>query len=384
MNVLIVDDKAHEQQIEALNEQLTIAPNVHVVAKEPQDVDQSDLHDADIVVVDYVLNQIGSTWHASQSRYPFNRQPLDGLAYIAMLRSHIKSPDEATDDLLKAFVLHTGRLDVLANGAQGIGHRLHVLARLNDLDWVFEKNDQTAEEKARGIVAIGQAIRQASDLARTDPDNRGIRFRDLLGLDGSQTDVSGDDYEDWRAAAYKQVQDALPPIHEYAEESAGIAALRWILHRVLPHDCFLLSPAGIAARYGFDPHWLTGQLSTNLAAAFKEARYAGILADFEKVGRYWRVGFDVVLQKNGADTYDRDSVRATVRGLCGEDPVMVGMERPARYLTRELVYADDFVDSGSAARVLPDDWPPFADIPFARQKDLEGNSKLRAIRFQAR
>jgi hypothetical protein len=118
----------------------------------------------------------------------------------------------------------------------------------------------------------------------------------------------------------------------------------------------------------------------NLAGRLRAAKYSGILADF--IGaRWWSAGVEAAL-------WDLTDGRP-------HDPVLLskitGQPEPKGDLELDSVLcidADfqlmaDVVPSRLAVRVMPDDWPPFAEQPWASLELLEEAPHLRGIANKA-
>src|SRR5574340_866372 len=119
------------------------------LARTPDDVTQSDLHRADLALVDFVLEE----WEANPS-LPIAEHPKDGVALAAVFRSHTNGEPPT------AFALHSGRLDGLSGGLPP-GSHLHVIARANNVEWVFSKNDRdNVVPMKRQVLSLARALRR--------------------------------------------------------------------------------------------------------------------------------------------------------------------------------------------------------------------------------
>src|SRR5262245_645075 len=124
--VLIVDD---EQDVNALAKLLKHS-GVSAKVRHPEHVLVEDLDEADLVLVDFELE----TW-PERAGLAVSRQPRDGLAVAAVLRRQIHDRQKASPT---AFALLTGKFEKLASPLPP-EHREHILARITNLEWVFQK-----------------------------------------------------------------------------------------------------------------------------------------------------------------------------------------------------------------------------------------------------
>jgi CheY-like chemotaxis protein len=335
--VLIVDDNPDE--LRPLENDLRRQVNVETV--DPAEVTQQKLSAADLVLVDLILED----WIARGTPGPLANRPRDGLAVTIVLRSHATARKNPP---VKAFAILSGRLDEVSP-ALPRELREHALARLNNLEWVFEKAD--AGDLPDRIRSLAHAVQE---LPKTWPLKKAGTLKKVIGMN---PDVP------WAQRAWQDVEECHPPVHELAEESHGLAVLRWLLHRILPYPCFLWDMYALAARLRVSRKSLNDELGRNksLRRLLSQFQFKGILSDF--LGpRWWRSGVENFVWEitDGAPS-DSESIqkylfrRTRARLQPANDP------HPVVCLDDRLRPMETFYGPEQAVRIQPDDWPPFAD-----------------------
>ena len=147
-SILVIDDEP-----EKLRDQFSLGVKDRAVPNvfHPQDINISDLKDADLVLVDYALEY----WSERDNLSTISLQPANGMALAVVLREQV---DQNEKDKLTAFALHTARLrDIKGRFAPATAQ--HVLARLNNLEWIFQKKDPNRYNQ---IILLADAVRRAS------------------------------------------------------------------------------------------------------------------------------------------------------------------------------------------------------------------------------
>ena len=219
VNILIIDDNADEV---SLTSELSGISDVSATALNPEEVEINDLQRADLVLVDYQLDD--ANWPARQMG-PVARQPRDGLALATLLRRHVHDKDSSPT----AFAILSSEVHALAQPLPP-DNRAHVLARLNSLEWVFQKQGTRLDKQ---VVELAQAVAQLpANWPKDDAKEAARLLMKVLGLD---------DQDDDHEQLLDDVTDCLPPIHELSEWSHGLAVIRWLLHR---HPSLSLLPLG--------------------------------------------------------------------------------------------------------------------------------------------
>lgn len=356
--VLIVDDNPDE--LRPLENDLRRQVNVETV--DPTEVTQQKLSAADLVLVDLILED----WIARGTPAPLANRPRDGLAVAIVLRSHATARKNPP---VKAFAILSGRLDEVSP-ALPPELREHALARLNNLEWVFAKADVGGLPDR--IHSLAHAVQE---LPKTWPLKKAGTLKKLIGLNPDAP---------WAQRAWQDVEECHPPVHELAEESRGLAVLRWLLHRILPYPCFVWDMYALAARLRVSHQSLNDEFGRNksLRRLLSEFQFKGILSDF--LGpRWWRSGVENFLWeiRDGAPA-DSESIqkylfrRTRARLQPAKDP------HPVVCLDDHLRPMETFCAPEQAVRIQPDDWPPFADQAWTTIELASQEPSLRMLVIQ--
>lgn len=357
IKVLIIDDRSGPED-EALRIDIEEAGGT-VELRHPDELDGPDaLRGARVVVLDEFLEE----WPGRDASYrgldegaprplPVSLRPPDGVSLAAVLRQHLQE-----QDVVVPIVVRTSDLEKLTDGMP-TGQREHLFARQRDLEWVMSKREphQPPIDGATGAgppsPRIPTAVRLTS-LARA-----------MDGLPQSWTDIPT--IAEWlrlpRGTAWEDVARfhiarCRPPRASLTKTSRGRDLLRWLLQQVLPHPTFLIGPYHLAARAGLDDKAVPALSAVGpVGAPFTAARYTGPLHDF--LGpRWWRAAVDNLLDDAGSANLPHSGATVVV-------------------LDAELSFAG-LVDRRETWRIVPDDWPPFADSAYALKTDVGNDGEL--------
>jgi hypothetical protein len=334
-NVLVIDDT---DELTFVNE--LISAGLQAKYLHPNEVEKTDVLQADVVLIDYQLDdwpdRAGST---------FSLQPRDGLALSSVLRRQVHDEQRRSPT---AFAIRTGFMDALASPLPPES-RHHMLAQLNNLEWVFEKSSDTAT--VNQIKSLATTLRQLPINWPIDTtcDSQEIACR-LLNLD-----------QDNNPEAEADVRRCLPPLHSMSSWSHGLAFVRWMLHRILPYPCFLLDEHYLAARLRISLQGLQDIL-VSPADPLKECEYHGVLGDF--LGRrWWRAEIEQLLWRSTSiETLEGETIREWLTIATGVQP------EPASTDDYPVVCRDidhraipKAYPMSECVRIQPDDWPAYAD-----------------------
>lgn len=327
----------------------------------PTDIDEDTLALADLVVVDYTLNK----WINEVDVDDLSLRPLNGVALASVLREHSRKLKESAPT---GFALITGRPNTVSMtpGEQ----RPHVVARLSNLEWFFEKQAE-AEDSARRIASLATAIHQLPAELGNHPTTIN-QLMNILGVDGETL------VDRYRHA----VERCRPPIHHLSQESGGIILLRWLLHRILPHTCFLFNHTHLAARLRVTSNSLQDQLEQDAGFCTQLARflYAGPLKDFDGP-QWWRGGIEQWLWEiTDGNSANSDAIVKAIVNLGADRISRVSLVRPVVTLNADLMYEEEFCAHEDAEAVHLDDWPSYAEPAYMRKDLVNENEQLRIFR----
>ena len=355
--ILAVDDKPDTLR-SAMDAELHDRALVEVL--HPSEIKQEHLGRANLVLVDYKLDH----WlEPDKQSVAFRIQT--GMALAAVLR---EVADETTTNRMTAFALQTGHLHE-ASGRIRLPHQRHVVARLNNLEWVFEKADA---ERFDQMVLLAQAAQQLSRAWPADEPRSTDRARILLGMN---QDAS------WFDRCWRDVRECQPPIHELAGGAHGVLFVRWLLHQILPYPCFLWDAYRVAARLRMrvDDLERLGKGDNALARDLGQRRYTGVLAGF--LGdRWWRSAIEDYAWEL-ADSSGSNSERSmdNLCGKAGENLDLWRIDHPVVCLDDNLQPSAEFISPLDAVNLRPDHWPAFADAAWMKIATMIADPALRAM-----
>ena len=328
----------------------------------PAEITQGQLDSADLVLIDYRLE----SWPTRDNATEMGLKPMDGLALAAVLRAHTYVNHRAPSPV--AFGILSAHLPELAGGLPP-RHREHMIARAHNLEWVFQKSTPR-QDLIRQFVSLANAVKDLPPEWPVDrPEDARVHLKTLLDLpDG-----------DWTERAVEEIEECHPPIHELSEWTHGLELLRWLLHRIFPHPCFLLDTHYMAARLRVTHTSLVAALEGKLGTALKPIEYSGILSAFPG-SRWWRSGVESWLwEVTGQQSFDANTVRASMKELIGNDLMAATQDEPVICIDRNYETTNEFADARDAVRLQPDDWPPYADQAWTTIKLASEDPILRSL-----
>ena len=354
--ILVVDDEADK-----LERGLALALDdaAELVVRHPSEVESEDVARAHLVLVDYLLND----WPERRG-LPAVFRIRTGLALATVLR---EVADESSNGHLTAVALHTGHLRSVSGHIRP-PHSHHVVARLNNLEWAFEKSDAA---RTRGAVQLARAAQRLEGDWPADASASEARLRDLLSLG---------DKVGWTERAWDHVRECQPPVHKLGGGRHGVLVLRWLLHQILPYPCFLSDVNWVAARLRISVDDLDRLLSSDceLARDLEGLKYTGLMAGF--LGdRWWRAAMeDYAWELGGRFSGRPEQFEQRLAEKAGEELELVAPRDPVVCLDQDLQPVGT-ASPEEAVRLRPDYWPPFADAAWMRIDDVRNDPALGAM-----
>lgn len=357
-HILIVDDgetRQHEIGLDAI---------AATRSRHPADVDVADLEWANLVLMDFVI----SNWSDRDEMEQISLCPRNGLALAAVLREHADAANDGGHNYT-AFAIHSAHIGEISARLHTSNKTPYVVARLNNLEWAFDKTD---EARFASAVSLAEAVRYVSAAWRA-VEGGGIEtaITELLKL---PSDAS------WTKRATDDVLLCQIPLSEFGGKS-GLLFVRWLLHGIMPYPTFLLATHWVAARLRIAPSSLRqvmeGQsaLSRDLAAC----RYSGVLASFAGP-RWWRSAVDqYAWELQAAVAREPEAFHAELERRSGSTLQRVQETSPAVCVNRELNPLDGLCALDSVVRLVPDLWPAYADPAFAEVGVVRDDADLCAI-----
>lgn len=357
--LLIIDDQADVERgkLSSLN------PQVAYRVRYPWDVTEDDLSFANVVVVDFRLDE---TWVARDEQEQIALKPMNGLALASVLRSH----ERAIDGCPTAFLLRSAHLEDLSPEFPP-DSRLHVIARQNNLEWVFSKLGPVDEQMLQ-IICLAEAV---ETLPENWPHGDANALKDLLK---KWLGVPSD--ESWTDLAWQDIEHCHPPVHELTNRKHGMRLVRWILHQVLPYPCFLLTSKRLAVRLKVTHESLQDALRQGLTEQLTTSRYCGALQEFDGEVRWWGRGIESILwDLTEGQSFDSRITLAALNRHCGDQLQPLPMCHPVLCLDKEYRFRKEPCELVHAVRVQPDDWPAFAEQAWAALADANADERLSSI-----
>ena len=353
--VLIIDDHADDERgkLQRLNDTLEL------VFRHPQDVTIEDLQDADVVVVDYRLED---NWSERDGLQSISLKPMNGLALIAVLRSH----ENSVDSTPTSFILRSAHLSDLSSGFKA-DCRLQVIAGQNGLEWVVDKTTEAEEQ----LLQIKKFADATNSLPADWPNESRQDLSTLIETWLAIPDA------DWRELAWKDIEDCHPPVHELFERKDGLRLLRWLAHRVLPYPCFLWSEARLATRLSVGLESLRNSLDSNLGSLLESAEYQGALHGYDGQRRWWRSGVESILwEKTEGRSFDTEYTISEINKSLNKKLVASKLRQPILVVNREFTIQEEAVEVDLAIRIQPDDWPVYAEQAWVSISTANLDSRL--------
>jgi len=350
--ILIIDDRPEE----STPLQASIGKkNATVHVRTPAELEKGDLEKADLVLVDYEL-------HGWRKPPKDLTTPSNGLALSAVLRARINYLNHGS---VTGVALYSGRVKEIS-GTLPKELRGFAVARLNNLEWVFQKGEPNLEQ---AVLSLAHAIQRLPREWPEDADEAAKQLHRLLDLKVNAP---------FNETAADDIRACHPPIHELSSVNHALVVIRWIAHRILPYPAFLTDRPGLAARLRIDldqlDRLLTGR--SKLKAELEEARYTGVLCDLFGP-HWWRSGLDQTIFRWTDGVTGADAQQDAIKKLAG---------KAVKFLDEEVVPAIDesyrptsIVAVSKALRLRPDDWPPFAADAWAERSVVVDSERLRGL-----
>lgn len=350
--ILVIDDEDTEFASKHRSKTAARFRTLH-----PRDVDLKALLWANLVLVDFKLD----SWSERDKLDCISLKPKDGLALAAVLRRQLETAPEAAPT---AFAIYTGQIRDLAWPLPP-ENRNHALARINNLEWVFEKGKDIFDQ----VVSLAKAVERLPQSWSITGRYPRERLAELLNINTKIEEAE---------PLLEDVEKCLPPIHELSQWSHGLAILRWLLHRILPYPCFLWDSFQVSARLRVQPELLF--TNKNLRQELKRCEYNGVLSHFSGV-RWWRSHVERFLWKNtDGKSSDINEVQKAVSRIA-KRKIKTGAlpTHPVVCVDSDYQPLKKLFSAEDAVRIQPDDWPAYADQAWTTIELAKTEPSLRAL-----
>ena len=338
-SILVVDDEP-----EGLRDlvRLGLSDRAKSFVVHPNEVEMSQLKEADLVLVDYKLEK----W-SERDAQSLSLRPATGLALAVLLREQV---DRSSKKGATAFTLHTGHFEKI-QGRLPSAIAEHVRARLNNLEWAFQKSEARRYDQ---MVILANAVRQLPLKWPTDPDGSTRMAKCLLALR---------DRDEWSDRCWRDVQECRVPLYDVQEAGHEILFLRWLLHEAVPYPTFLWAEHWVAARLGICVDDLRAVLKgdSQLAEELKLMRYSGILAGF--LGdRWWCSALEnYVWELAGQHNAEGQMLLEVLTERAGRKLSPLEAKPAVVCLGGNFEPTGQFLSPMTAVTIRPDHWPAYAD-----------------------
>ncbi|MCH9650790.1 MAG: hypothetical protein K0U98_21360 [Deltaproteobacteria bacterium] len=357
--ILVVDDQDASQHA------LGLVERAASLARHPSEVEADDLSWADLVLMDFIIQD----WNDRDDLEQVSLRPPNGLALAAVLREQADRQTGDSDDYT-AFAIHTGHIGEISRRLHTTNMAPHVVARLNNLEWVFDKSDFSRFERSTELAAAVRKISSVwGEIKRGGIETAIVR---LLGLTAESP---------WHSRALDDVVLCQVPLSESSAGSNGLLFLRWMLHSVLPYPTFLWGEQWVAARFRITPSALRTVLDgeSDLASDLAACKYGGILRSFLG-SRWWRAGVEQYawgIRAEGA----RDSVafHEELEKRAGTELERLDLSSPVVCIGRDLTPSDELSCLEDAVRMVPDLWPAYAGTAYATVSSVREDPDFAAV-----
>lgn len=356
--ILVVDDIPDEIRNTVA---AGLGDRAKIVVRHPGEINRSDVSNSDLVLVDHRLVE----WPERDALKCISTMPKTGISLAAVLREYVDNCDNS--DQITAFSLHTELLHKI-RGRLPSSTAQHVIARLNNLEWVFPKNEPRYFEQ---MITLAKAIQELQfNWPNTNADSS-AKFKSILGL---QEDKS------WVNRCWRDVRDCYSPVYELSAGKHQIQIVRWLLHQVMPYPCFLWDKHWVAARLQIPTNEFCRVVNSKnqLAKDLNSMRYSGLLSGF--LGeRWWRGAIEDYVWKLTTAQSSNGNLTKALNEMVGEELNSVTSNPAIVCLDQDLQPKEKFSSPSAAVRLQPDHWPAFADPAWIEIEDVKDNPALMAI-----
>ena len=356
--ILVVDDVPDEIRDTVA---AGLGGRAKIVVRHPREIDRSDLSNSDLVLVDYRLAE----WPERDALKCISTMPKTGMSLAAILREHVDDSDNHNQ--VTAFSLHTAHLHEVLGRLQSSTAQ-HVIARLNNLEWVFPKDEELRFEQ---MIILAKAIQELQFKWPNTTADSSAKLKSILELQEDKP---------WINRCWRDVRDCYSPVYELSTGEHQIQIVRWLLHQVMPYPCFLWDKHWVAARFQIPTNEFCRLVNgeNQLAKDLNSMRYSGLLSGF--LGeRWWRGAIEDYVWNLTTAPNSNGRLTDALNELVGEELKSVTANPAIVCLDQDLKPKENFSSPSAAVRLQPDHWPAFADPAWIEIEDVKDSPALMAI-----
>ena len=359
--VVVIDDDPESQRTVFRH---TPSELVRFEVLSPDEVDEDVLNTADLIMVDYLIND----WPARDNIAQLGLKPSNGIALTAVLREHAGKLDRPT-----GFALNTGNPDAL--WITPAETRTHLIARNYNLEWVFLKSESA--QNVQQAISLASAIRRLPGRWPGADHTKATGL--VLNLLGLMNDSDQDSVPPWSLTALNDIESCRPPLTELAERNHGLLFLRWLLQRILPYPCFLYDSHRLAARLRVSHLSLKAALDGELGVWLRPYNFKGVLGDFAGV-RWWRSGVEYALwELTGGVSVPARALHEKLSKEANAELVPAPVADPIICIDENYRVLDEAFSPSQVVRIQPDDWPSYASQAWTTLELAKQHPRLEAM-----
>ena len=287
------------------------------------------------------------------------------MSLAIILREY--ADDSDNPKYITAFSLHTARLDSV-RGRLPSSAAQHVIARLNNLEWVFPKNKPCRFQQ---MIILAEAIQELQFKWPGNNAESSEKLKQVLGLQENTR---------WFNRCWRDVRDCYSPVYELSTGGHQIQLVRWLLHQIMPYPCFLWDKNWVAARLQITVDDFSRIINGNsqLAIDLNFMRYSGLLSGFLGA-RWWRGAIEDYVWELTASPDSNGQLSNALNELAGEELESIDFSPAIVCLDKSLRPKKTFSTPRSAVRLQSDYWPAFADPAWMEMRDVKDDPALIAI-----
>lgn len=357
--ILIVDDA------ETSSHTVALEPKAEVRARHPKEVSLDDLNWAHLVLMDFIIDD----WPERDELSALSCQPKNGIALASVLREHVDSAD-VSGSFSPAFAVHSAHIEQISPRLQRANRVIpFIVARLNNLEWAFDKADERRIWQAPELANAVMQISTTFSSERTS--QRNLLPSALLEI---PTGVP------WASAAMDDIVTCQAPISDMNKGASPLEILRWMLHSIIPFPTFLIAKHWVAARLRITVESLSQVLESEspLSKRLDACVFTGILSSFDGV-RWWRMAIEQLIWeiRSSADS-GSSRFHERLEELAENDLTQLGTS-PTVCVGKELTPEGELTSLENVARILPDVWPTFAEPAYALISVIRDSADLELV-----
>lgn len=185
---------------------------------------------------------------------------------------------------------------------------------------------------------------------------------------------------DWSERAMDEVRLCLPPIRRFPT-NRGARFGRWLVCSIFPYPTFLLGAEWVATRFRLPLTEFTriARGPSGFAEGLRATMYTGFLSS-TRPERWWRAGVEQFLwDYTDGRPWDFSLLHGLIRKSCEHKFETLHKDAEIVCVDEELHVLPVPVRSDDAVRILPENWPGYAESAWTPIERLSGSPYLQEI-----